>query len=188
MSNVYLNIKIRSLIHTTPFTTNYPWEISIVYLTMSNPIQSIIAKTCNSIIQTILLIIIILYTILCKIISFENYTCTYCGLFNHTIQHQYCPNLKKKHQYCGLFGHTIQHMKVRFTEENIYPNASFLKFCSACMPQASKNNSHRKWARKYFRYEVYQLSCTRFLVYLGIYRRMILIFIVHWITLKRMVC
>ena len=96
MSNVYLNIKIRSLIHTTPFTTNYPWEISIVYLTMSNPIQSIIAKTCNSIIQTILLIIIILYTILCKIISFENYTCTYCGLFNHTIQHQYCPNLKKK--------------------------------------------------------------------------------------------
>ena len=96
MSNVYLNIKIRSLIHTTPFTTNYPWEISIVYLTMSNPIQSIIAKTCNSIIQIILLIIIILYTILLKIISFENYTHTYCGLFNHTIQHQYCPNLKKK--------------------------------------------------------------------------------------------
>ena len=69
-----------------------------------------------------------------------------------------------------------------------YIQSLFLKFCSACMPRASKNNSHRKWARKYFRYEVYQVSCTRFLVYLGIYRRMILSFVVHWITLKRMVC
>ena len=109
MSNVYLNIKIRSLIHTTPFTTNYPWEISIVYLTMSNPIQSIIAKTCNSIIQTILLIIIILYIILCKIISFENYTRTYCGLSNHTVQHP----------YCGLFGHTIQHFDTTY-RTNMY--------------------------------------------------------------------
>ena len=126
------------------FKTHDPWEISTAYLTMSNPTQPIIAKTCNSIIQTILLIVIISYRILCKVITFENYTHTHCGLFNHTIQHQ----------YCALFGHTIQHMKVWFTEENIYPNASFLKFCSACLPRASKNNSHRKWARKYFTYEV----------------------------------
>ena len=65
---------------------------------MSNPTQPIMAKTCNSIIQTILLIIIILYTILCKVISFENYICTHCELFNHRVQHP----------YCGLFGHTIQ--------------------------------------------------------------------------------
>jgi len=66
---------------------------------MSNPTQSIMAKTCNSIIKIILLIIIISCTILCKIISFENYTHTHCGLFDHAIQHP----------YCGLFGHTIQH-------------------------------------------------------------------------------
>ena len=65
---------------------------------MSNPTQPIMAKAINSIIQTILLIIIISYTILCKVISIENYTHTNCGLFNHTIQHP----------YCGLFGHTIQ--------------------------------------------------------------------------------
>ena len=66
---------------------------------MSNPTQSIMAKTCNSIIKIILLIIIISCTILYKVISFENYTHTHCGLFDHTIQHP----------YCGLFSHTIQH-------------------------------------------------------------------------------
>ena len=78
-----------------PLTTHYPWEISTACLTT----QPIMAKTCNSIIKIILLIIIISCTILCKVISFENYTHTHCGFFDDTIQHP----------YCGLFGHTIQH-------------------------------------------------------------------------------
>ena len=48
---------------------------------MSNPTQPIMAKLCNSIIQTILLIIIISYTILCKVISFKNCTHKHCELF-----------------------------------------------------------------------------------------------------------
>ena len=82
ISNVYLNVKIKSLIHLTALTHN----------------SLFMTKAFNSIIQIILLIIIIIScTILSKVISFKNYTHTNCGLFDHSIQYP----------YYGLFGHTI---------------------------------------------------------------------------------
>ena len=79
VSNVYLNVKIRSLIHLTTHTYN-----SLSLRNFNYIFEHVKPHT---------------YTILYKVISFEKYTRTHCGLFNHTVQHP----------YCGLFGHTIQH-------------------------------------------------------------------------------